>query len=420
MSARFITLGLDDALGRQIQSDLRTAYPQATIDSGTVPEDPQAVVKLSAYDAVLLGYDHARAERDGAAGPQSLLAPFRGSGALVLLLARGGNELTAVDALRCGAADYIPVRLASPRLLAERISAALRARSSPVGERRRSQVRRTAQADELPTSITGYRVMQTLAQSDRSAVYVAQSQELGFNVALKVLRRAGDSADTQGELSRFEREYQIISQLRHRAIVDVYDFGNAEGVSYIATEYFPAGDLKTRLRNPMSSEEAVAYVRQIAEALQAIHAAGVLHRDLKPANVMLRNDNSIVLIDFGLAKELAGDKALTGAGEIRGSPYYMSPEQAAGQPTDERTDLYSLGVIFHELLTGERPFQGNTVFEILAGHQHAPAPRLAGDVARFQPLLDRLLAKAPADRFQTATEFLHALKGLNPVTLPTS
>ncbi len=419
MSARFITLGLDDALGRQIQNDLRTAYPQATIHSGPVPEDSQSVVRLATYDAVLLGYDHARAERDGT-GPQSLLAPFRGAGALVLLLARGGNELTAVDALRCGAADYIPVRLASPHLLAERISAALRARSSPAGERRRPQVRRTSHADELPTSITGYRVLQTLAQSDRSAVYVAQSQELGFNVALKVLRRAADSADTQGELERFEREYQIIAQLRHRAIVDVYDFGVADGVSYIATEYFPAGDLKTRLRNPMTAEEAVAYMRQIAEALQAIHAAGVLHRDLKPANVMLRNDNSIVLIDFGLAKELAGDKALTGAGEIRGSPYYMSPEQAGGQPTDERTDLYSLGVIFHESLTGERPFQGNTVFEILASHQHTPAPRLSGELARFQPLLDRLLAKAPTDRFQTATEFLQALKGLNAVTPPTS
>lgn len=409
-------LGLDDALGKQVQGDLRIAYPQATIESGELPGDAETLVKLAAYDALFVGYDHTRAEREGTPGPESLLATFRGSGALVLLVSRGGNELTAVDAMRCGAADFIPVRLVSPRLLAERVSTALRARSSPAGERRRAQVRRSAQPNELPAAITGYRVLQTLAQSDRSAVYLAQSLELGFNVALKVLRRTTDTADTQGDLNRFAREYQIITQLRHRAIVDVYDFGSTEGLSYIATEYFPAGDLRTRLRNPMTSEEAVSYTRQIGEALRVIHVAGVLHRDLKPANVMLRMDNSVVLIDFGLAKELAGDKALTGAGEIRGSPYYMSPEQAGGQTTDERSDLYSLGVIFHELLTGERPFQGNTVFDILAQHQHAPVPRLAGDAARLQPVIDRLLAKRPADRYQSVSDFLQALKGLYPVT----
>lgn len=409
-------LGLDDVLGKQVQDDLRVAFPQATIESGELPGDAEALARLAAFDALLVGYDHTLAEREGTLGPETLLAPFRGSGSLVMLVSRGGNELTAVDAMRSGAVDFIPVRLVSPRLLAERVSAALRARSSAAGDRRRPQTRRAAHASELPAAITGYRVLQTLAQSDRSAVYLAQSQELGFNVALKVLRRPADSADTQGDRDRFAREYQIITQLRHRAIVDVYDFGSTEGLSYIATEYFPAGDLKTRLRNPMTADEAISYARQIGEALRVIHVAGVLHRDLKPANVMLRMDNSIVLIDFGLAKELAGDKALTGAGEIRGSPYYMSPEQAGAQTTDERSDLYSLGVIFHELLTGERPFQGQTVFDILAQHQTAPVPRLTGDAARLQPVLDRLLAKRPADRYQSASDFLQALKGLHPVT----
>ncbi len=415
MTSRFMLLGLDEALGRQVLGDMRVAYPQATIDSAAIPADAEALQRLAAYDAVLVSYDHARAEREGTDGPQTLLAPFRGSGALVLLLARGGNELTAVDALRAGAADFIPVRLSSPRLLGERIAAALRARGLPVHDRRRPQTRKPAHGDELPSAITGYRVLQTLAQSDRSAVYLARSEELGFNVALKVLRRDGDGG-SQADAERFEREYHMITQLRHRAIVDVYDFGSVPGLSYIATEYFPAGDLRTRLRNPMSPLDSLNYVRQIAEALRVIHVAGVLHRDLKPANVMLRTDNSIVLIDFGLAKELAADKALTGAGEIRGSPYYMSPEQAGGQPTDERSDLYSLGVIFHELLTGARPYQGSTVFDILAQHQHAPVPQMAGDVARFQPLLDRLLAKRPAERFQSATDFLQALRGAEPVT----
>jgi serine/threonine-protein kinase PpkA len=295
-------------------------------------------------------------------------------------------------------------------LLAARVRAALQARGVPGVERRRSQIRRSASASELPAAITGYRVLQTLAESDRSAVYLAYSDELRRNVALKVLRRAADSPETQTDLDRFAREYKIISEARNPAIVEVYDFGSTGKLSYIATEYFPAGDLKTRLQNPMTEPEALDYVRQIAEALRAIHVAGVLHRDLKPANVMLRADNTLVLIDFGLAKSLTGDKALTGAGEIRGSPYYMSPEQAEAKAVDERSDLYSMGVIFFELLTGQKPFSGRTVFDILAQHQHAPVPRLAGSAVRFQPLIDRLLAKRPAERFQSASDFLLALK----------
>jgi serine/threonine-protein kinase PpkA len=318
--------------------------------------------------------------------------------------------MTAVDAVRAGAADYIPVRLISPPLLAARVRAALQARGAPGVERRRAQSRRSAAPGELPAEITGYRVLQTLAESDRSAVYLASSQEVGGNVALKVLRRSSESITTRADVERFAREYKIISQMKHPSIVEVYDFGSTGKLSYIATEYFPAGDLKTRMQNPMTESEALDYVRQIAEALRVIHVAGIQHRDLKPANVMLRADNTLVLIDFGLAKEITGDKALTGAGEIRGSPYYMSPEQGEGRAVDERSDLYSMGIIFYELLTGQKPFQGRTVFDILAQHQHKPVPELTGELARHQPLLSRLLAKRPAERFQSASDFLLALR----------
>jgi hypothetical protein len=411
MTQRFLIIGLDENLRRQVSGDLKIAFPEAEVESGPAPTDSTVVATYAAFTALLVGYDHeSGAGENRERGPEALLTSLRGCGAPVLLLARGGNEMTAIDSVRAGAADYIPVRLISPPLLAARVRAALQARGVPGVERRRSQMRRSATAAELPAAITGYRVQQTLAESDRSAVYLAYSNELRRNVALKVLRRAADSAETQSDLDRFAREYKIISEARNPAIVEVYDFGSTGKLSYIATEYFPAGDLKTRLQNPMTEQEAVDYVRQIAEALRAIHVAGVLHRDLKPANVMLRADNTLVLIDFGLAKGLTGDKALTGAGEIRGSPYYMSPEQADGKSVDERSDLYSMGVIFFELLTGQRPFAGRTVFDILAQHQHAPVPRLSGSAARFQPLIDRLLAKRAAERFQSATDFLLALK----------
>lgn len=406
MSLKFLVLGFDDAMRRQVEGDLRVAFPKSTILSSGQPPDRKLIGRDAAHDGILVAYDHAKTERIGGT-VADLLAPLRLANALLFVLAKGGNELTAIDAMRAGATDFIPLRLVSPPVLAQRINAGLQARQAGAGDRRRAEVRRAPEPAELPAAITGYRVLQTVAKSNRSAVYLAYSSELGTNVALKVLRREGGTQAADNE--RFAREYQIIAELRHRSIVDVYDFGTVDRVSYIATEYFPAGDLRTRLRNPMSSQECVEYVQQIAEALRVVHVAGVLHRDLKPANVMLRTDNSIVLIDFGLAKALSGDKALTGAGEIRGSPYYMSPEQAEGQAVDERSDLYSLGVIFFELLTGERPFQGNTVFEILAQHERAPVPRLSGGAARFQPIVDRLLAKRPPDRFQSASDLLLAI-----------
>jgi predicted Ser/Thr protein kinase len=411
MSVKFLVLGFDDAMRRQVEGDLRVAFPNSTIRSSPQPPETSLVSRDAGHDAILVAYDHGRAEREGTS-VADVLAPLRASTSLLFVLAKGGNELTAIDAMRAGAVDFIPLRLVSPPVLNQRVTAGLQARDSgaaPHADRRRAQVRRTPDPAELPAQITGYRVLQTIAHSHRSSVYLAHSRELGMNVALKVLTRGSESAETAADRDRFAREYQIIAQLRHRAIVDVYDFGSSNGISYIATEYFPAGDLRTRLRNPMSCDDAVDYLRQISEALRVLHVAGVLHRDLKPANVMLRTDNSIVLIDFGLAKALGGDKSLTGVGEIRGSPYYMSPEQGEGRALDERSDLYSLGVIFFELLTGERPFQGGSVFDILAQHERAPVPRLTGPAARFQPVVDRLLAKRPAERFQSASDLLLAL-----------
>lgn len=409
MPVKFLVLGFDDAMRRQVEGDLRVAFPSSTIRSSPQPPAADLIAREAGHDAILVAYDHGRAEREGHSIAE-VLAPLRAGGALLFVLAKGGNELTAIDAMRAGAVDFIPLRLVSPPVLNQRITAGLEARDAGSADRRRPEVRRAA-ADhaELPSSITGYRVLQTIAHSHRSSVYLAHSRELGINVALKVLRRSPESEQSDADRDRFAREYEVIAELRHRAIVDVYDFGSSDGVSYIATEYFPAGDLRTRLRNPTSCEDALDYVRQIAEALRVLHVAGVLHRDLKPANVMLRPDNTLVLIDFGLAKALAGDKSLTGAGEIRGSPYYMSPEQAEGRAVDERSDLYSLGVIFFELLTGERPFQGSSLFDILSQHERAPVPRLSGAAARFQPIVDRLLAKRPAERFQTATDLLLAL-----------
>ncbi len=247
--------------------------------------------------------------------------------------------------------------------------------------------------------IPGYRFLQTIARSIKSEIHVAHSAELGHNVAVKVLRTGPLSSAETGEEERFERERELLTRIKHPAIVDVYDWGHGDDFRYIVTEYFASGSLELRIRNLMTVRDTVDIFLQIAGALVAVHAAGLCHRDLKPANVMMRPDGRIVLIDFGLAKHMEAGKQLTSAGEVRGSPYYISPEQAEGAAVDQRSDLYSLGVILYEMLTGKRPFLGNTVIAILQSHRNDPIPTLPPELRQFQRLVDGLLAKNPAERF---------------------
>ena len=220
-------------------------------------------------------------------------------------------------------------------------------------------------------SVPGYGIVKEIATSNFSSVYLARSERLRRNVVLKVMNR-GTSARELDDADRFQREYEIISSIAHRAIAEIYDFGALPHHQYLAMEYIPCGDLRDRLRNPLSIDESLYYLRAIAEALRVIHVFGILHRDLKPANVMLREDNSPVLIDFGLARRSMEDASTTGAGQVLGSPYYISPEQSQGQRVDARTDLYSLGVMFYEMLTGQRPYGGRSAMEIMAQHASSP------------------------------------------------
>ena len=213
----------------------------------------------------------------------------------------------------------------------------------------------------------------------------------------------------QVRASAFDRERELLTRIKHPAVVDLYDWGHGEDFRYIVTEYFPSGSLELRIRNLMTVRDSVDIFVQIAGALVAVHAAQLCHRDLKPANVMMRPDGRIVLIDFGLAKSMANGAELTNAGEIRGSPYYISPEQAEGSDVDQRSDLYSLGVMFCEMLTGKRPFRGSSVVTILQSHRNDPIPVLPPELAQFQRLIDGLLAKEPQNRFPTAAAALGEL-----------
>lgn len=260
--------------------------------------------------------------------------------------------------------------------------------------------------------IAGYRFIQPIASSPHAAIYLAHSIELNHNVAVKLLRNSDQRELSVEQIQRFERERELLMRIKHRSVVDIYDWGHSPEAHYLVTEYFPAGSLELRIRNLMTVRDSIDVFLQIAAALVTIHRSGLCHRDLKPANVMLRPDSSIVLIDFGLAMALESIQ-LTKLGEVHGSPYYISPEQVDGSSSgDHRSDLYSLGVMFYEMLTGTRPFKGKTVFDVVYAHKHAPIPHLTGELAKFDPIVQSLLNKDPEQRVQTAGEALAALSKL--------
>ncbi len=257
--------------------------------------------------------------------------------------------------------------------------------------------------------IRGHRCIRQVGSGGMCTIYLAESERAGTVVVLKVFNQVPDVSERIVSFDRFLQEYEIVAGLKHQNIVRIYDLGVADDHAYIAMEHFPAGDLRQRMKAPLSPAVALKYLEQIASALEAIHAVGVLHRDLKPANVMLRADGSLCLIDFGLAKANEMDASLTGSREIFGTPYYMSPEQGHAEEIDGRSDLYSLGVMFYEMLIGRKPYIGATAMEVIYKHKRADLPEIAPQFAEYQEMVKRLLAKSPADRYQSAGALLEAI-----------
>ncbi len=252
--------------------------------------------------------------------------------------------------------------------------------------------------------IKGYRFIRKLGSTEHSGVYLAERESSHLQVVLKVLRQVPGHGDSIGAFDRFLQEYETIAELDHPNIVKIYDLGVGDDHAHIAMEYLDGGDLRNRIDIGVSRTKAVRFLRQIASGLAAVHAKNILHRDLKPGNIMLRKDGTIALIDFGLAKSAKLENAITDKGEIFGTPYYMSPEQGHGANVDDRSDIYSLGVIFFELLTGEKPFTADTAMGIIYKHAHAPVPLLPPRLSQYQALINLMLAKLPEDRLQSAAE----------------
>ncbi len=399
-----LVVGSDSKRLQWLTHHVSSHWPSAQVTTAPSAE-PAALARLvqeRTPDGVVMQINFA-IEAQASAGLDQVGQLLRAQPTLhCIILAEHGSELAAVRAMKCGAKDYLPMAsLTRDSLLLAVAEACAKQRAAAV-----EAEALIAPANDTPSiRVPGYSIVKEIATSNFSSVYLARSERLRRNVILKVMSR-GTSARELDDAERFQREYEIISSIAHRAIAEIYDFGALPQHQYLVMEYIPCGDLRDRLRNPMSVDDSLYYLRTIAEALRVIHVFGILHRDLKPANVMLREDNSPVLIDFGLARRSLDDASTTGVGQVLGSPYYISPEQSQGRRVDVRTDLYSLGVMFYEMLTGQRPYSGRSAMDIMTQHATSPVPRLPANVAHQQGLLDRLMAKRPEERYASVDELL--------------
>src|SRR6202012_2910487 len=380
---------------------VRRAMPK--IDADTVTRagfDAISIERLRAYVAVMFIVEFSPPE--AAAGSLTSLKRWheQAPGLPIFVFARGGNERSAARAMKLGASDYWPIHSV---IVGELCSALQPLIDPPPAPAAASDA--AADRGRQP-EVAGYTMMKKIAQSSAASVYLARNDEFPQPVALKIEAIKGQHVVSEADRERFTKECAILSKLNHRSIANVLDFGTTDDYLYLALEYFPCGSLRERLKHPVSEADAVNYAHQIGEALQIVHAARVVHRDLKPSNLMLTNENRLVLIDFGSARTQFVPSELAGSGDCTGTPYYVCPEQIDDRDPDARGDLYSLGVVFYEMLAGQLPFMGKTLAEILAAHRTAPVPRLPDGLSAYQPIISRLLAKDPKDRYASAADFL--------------
>ncbi len=406
---RVLAIDDDESYRLLVAEMMQLAVPDAHVDTyDPVAGFPGKDFDLGAYDLVLLDY------RLGAENGLDWLKRFKQHEhcPAVVMLTGEGSESVVVQSIKAGADDYLPKerldRDELRRIVADAVTAkGLQSNDETVQLDTQAIASGDAQAG---LKIEGYRWVRDLGEGAVSRVYLVAPASGGTPIAAKVLRE--ELIHDSDFLTRFLREYEIFGRIRSRHVGRIFSYGFSDNSAYILMEYIGGGDVRTYFaENYVNQGKTLSIFRQLLTALSDVHAAGVVHRDLKPHNVMFREDGSLAMVDFGIAR-VVGEPGITQQGTLLGTPNYMSPEMIAGKPVDARSDLYSAGVLLYQILAKRPPFEADTPGELMQKHLHDTPPPLPRAQDEFQPLIDALLAKNPDQRPASAGAALALIEEL--------
>ncbi len=398
---RVLIIDDDEDLRNLLSHYVKQQWPRASVEEfDPLARDlPGDEFPLGNYDVIILDYMLGRG--DGLEWLREFKA--RHDCPPILFLTGAGNEIIAVRAMKFGADDY----LRKQELTRERLLNSIRDVTQKKIERTVTPevaARMEGQTLGARIKVPGIRILHMIGEGGMSRVYLASREKDDEPLVVKILR--SEVTDDKTSLERFLEEYSLIERIRSPHVARIHGHGVSEGHAYLVMEFFDGGDLSQRLQGkPMEPGAALKIFRELMFALGDIHETGVLHRDLKPQNLMFRNDGSLAIVDFGIAKHIdAVDR--TNYGEILGTPRYMSPEQVQGRALDLRTDIYSAGVLLFQMLSGEHLFSGASAVEVAMHHLNTPPPALPEALDQYQRLVDKLVEKDRDARFRNADEVL--------------
>ncbi len=398
---RVLLIDDDEDLRTLLTHYIKGRWADAKVDDyDPIEKDfPDAKFPLGDYDVLILDYMLGRG--DGLEWLQRFKQ--RADCPKILFLTGAGNEIIAVRAMKAGADDY----QRKQELTREKLLNSLRDLTASDKERTTSpELSARIEGVSLGSKIRipGIKVLHLIGEGGTARVYLASRESDDEPLVVKILRNEITAENTA--LARFMEEYSLVERIQSRHVARIHDHGTVDGHTYLVMEFFEGGDLSKRLADQaVAPEEALRIFRELMFALGDIHEKGVLHRDLKPQNIMFRNDGSLAIVDFGIAKHIdAIDR--TGHGEILGTPRYMSPEQVQGRALDLRTDIYSAGVLLYQMLAGRHLFEAATAVEVALHHLNTQPPPLPDGLEAYQPLLDKLIEKDRDARFRNADEVI--------------
>ena len=398
---RILIIDDDEDLRNLLAHYIRGRWSDAVVDAyDPLSHDlPDAQFPLGSYDVVILDYMLGRG--DGLEWLQALKK--RPDCPKVLFLTGAGNEIIAVRAMKAGADDY----QRKQEMTREKLINSLRDLTAGSSERTVTpELASRIEGHELGEKIRipGIRVLRLIGEGGTARVYLASRERDDEPLVVKILR--SEITKDKKALARFMEEYAMVEKIQSRHVARIHGHGQSESHAYLVMEFFEGGDLNKRLAGKaLPPEDALRIFRELMFALGDIHEKGILHRDLKPQNLMFRDDGSLAIVDFGIAKDISAVDR-TGHGEVLGTPRYMSPEQVQGRVLDLRTDVYSAGVLLYQMLTGRHLFDGESAVEVALHHLNTPPPALPDALSQYQRLVDKLVEKDRDARFRNADEVI--------------